>query len=185
MTEKNTKRILSAAAILMLLGGIALAADNYPIAIPGGNRILMRSTEITAATSSSPAIHAPYVQRLSIYPGGATPISASSANVANASAVATLAGVASKTTFICGFTISSGGATGATLVTPTVVGTITGTLNYTYGAVAGATLANPSLPVSMWPCVPASAVNTAIVVTLPALGAGNTNATVNAWGFQL
>jgi hypothetical protein len=32
---------------------------------------------------------------------------------------------------------------------------------------------------------PLGDLNTAIVVTLPALGAGNTNATTTAWGFQL
>jgi hypothetical protein len=52
-------------------------------------------------------------------------------------------------------------------------------------AVAGATLKNEDVIVTFDPPLPASADNTAIVVTLPALGAGNTNATANAWGFQL
>jgi hypothetical protein len=33
--------------------------------------------------------------------------------------------------------------------------------------------------------VPATAVNTAIVVTVPSLGAGNTNAAVTAFGFYV
>jgi hypothetical protein len=32
--------------------------------------------------------------------------------------------------------------------------------------------------------MPSSTVNTAVVVTLPSLGTGNTTATVNAWGYQ-
>jgi uncharacterized membrane protein len=71
------------------------------------------------------------------------------------------------------------------VVNPTVVGTITGTLTYVYAAVAGALLVNTPLIVSFVPPIPASAVNTAIVVTLPSLGIGNTNACVVAHGYQL
>jgi hypothetical protein len=113
-----------------------------------------------------------------------TMITASSGNVANASAVATLAAAAGKTTYISGFEITSGGATAASLVAATVAGLTGGTATYTYGCVAGATVANSPLQVTFYPPLPASAVNTAIVVTLPALGAGNTNATVVAHGYQ-
>jgi hypothetical protein len=47
-----------------------------------------------------------------------------------------------------------------------------GTLTYTYVSVAGVTLGNTPLVVDFAPCLPASALNTAILVTLPALGAG-------------
>src|SRR6266849_3022030 len=53
-----------------------------------------------------------------------SPITASATGT-TASIAATLAGVASKTTFICGMTISSSGATAPTAVTVTVAGTIT------------------------------------------------------------
>lgn len=116
------------------------------------------------------------------YPG--TIITASSGNVANASAAATLGAVAGKTTYMTGFEITSGGATAAAIVSPTVTGISGGTATYTYGCVAGATVANSSLQVTFYPPLIASAANTAIVVTLPALGAGNTNATVVAHGYQ-
>src|SRR5262245_24612427 len=116
---------------------------------------------------------------------GGTPISASSGNVANASAVATLASVTGRTTFICGFALTSAGSTGAAIVSPTVTNVITGTQTYTYATVAGVTLGNTPLIVNFNPCLPANAVSTTIVVTLPALGAGNTNATATAWGYQL
>lgn len=70
-------------------------------------------------------------------------------------------------------------------VTVTVVGTISGTLSYTTAAVAGVLLPNTPLIVEFSVAIPGSAINTAIVVTCPALGAGNTNSTVVAHGYQL
>jgi hypothetical protein len=114
----------------------------------------------------------------------ATPITASSGNVAAATATATLAASAGKTTYICGFAITSAGSTAAAVVSPTVTNTITGTLTFTYATVAGATLANQPLIVPFTPCVPANAANTTIPVSMPSLGTGNTNTTVDAWGYQ-
>lgn len=119
------------------------------------------------------------------FPAGATPITGASGTVAAATATATLAAVAGKTTYITGFQITSTGSTGAAVVAPTVTGVITGTMTYAYASVAGVTLGNQPLSIVFNPPVPASAVNTAIAVVLPSLGAGNTNATVNAQGFQL
>jgi hypothetical protein len=110
----------------------------------------------------------------------AAPVTNGSGNVANAVATATLAAAAGKTTYISG-----AGATAAGVVNPTITGVIGGTKTYTQTVVAGATLANPILDVQFCPPIPASAVNTAIAVSCPALGAGNTNNTVNAYGFQL
>lgn len=115
---------------------------------------------------------------------GATSISASSGNVAAATATATLAAVAGKTTHICGFSITSTGSTAAAVVSPTVANLIGGTMTYTYASVAGVTLSNAHLTVAFNTCVPANATGTTIPVSMPSLGAGNTNATVNAWGFQ-
>ena len=123
--------------------------------------------------------------RTSDYPATATAITAASGNVANASAAATLAGASSKTTYITGFQITAGGATAASIVSATVTGTITGTMTYSFVVPAGVTTAATPLIVTLPKPVPASATNTAIVVTLPALGSGNTNATVNAQGYQL
>lgn len=114
-----------------------------------------------------------------------TAINAASGNVANASAAATLTGADGKVTHICGFSITSTGSTAAAVVSATVTGLTGGTATFTYATVAGATLSNQPLVVTFTQCIPASDANTAIVVTLPALGLGNTNATVNAWGFRL
>lgn len=131
------------------------------------------------------ASHQLLMDHISPYPYGATPITAASGNVANASAVATLAASATKTTYITGFTISSSGATVGSVVSVTVVGTVSTTLTYTYAAPAGVLTMGTPLVVPFPVAIPGSAVNTAVVVTLPALGGGNTNATVVAHGYQL
>ena len=111
-------------------------------------------------------------------------ISASSGNVANASAVATLPAVAGKTTYITGLAITGSGATVGSIVVATVAGLSGGTASHIFESPTGATVGSTPLVLQFTPPLPASAVNTAIVVTLPALGAGNTNAAVTAWGYQ-
>ena len=93
----------------------------------------------------------------------------------------TLAAVANKRTYICGFVVSSGGTTGALVDTVTVAGTVGGTMSYRFVFVsAGQGL----LGVAYGPtCISSSAVNTAIVVSVPAGGTG-TLVAANAWGFQ-
>lgn len=117
--------------------------------------------------------------------GAAVSVKASSGNVANAAGVATIPAVAGKTAYISGFDITGAGATAASVVNPTISGLLGGTSTYSLSVVAGATLANPVLSIQFNPPLPASAVNTAIVVTCPALGAGNTNNTVNAYGYYI
>ena len=119
------------------------------------------------------------------YPAAAVPITNSSANQANANAIATLPAAAAKFTYLTGFQVTASGATLGLAVTVTVVGVVTGTMNYTFSFPAGALIAATPLIVTFPIPIPSSAVNTAIVVTLPAGGAGNTNATAVAQGFQL
>lgn len=117
------------------------------------------------------------------YQSNQTPLIAKSGNVANASAAATLTGTATTTVYLAGFEVSGSGATAALPVTVTIAGLLGGTIQYTYNFVAGALLGNTPLVVEFDPPLPASAVNTAIVVTCPASGAGGTNNTVVAHGF--
>lgn len=119
------------------------------------------------------------------YPVGAVPVQASSGNVANAAATATLPAAAGKTTYMTGFTISGAGATAALVVNPTIVGLLGGTATYTYTFVAGVTTPNTTLAIRFFKPLPGSAINTAIVVSCPAGGAGNTNNTVSVEGYQL
>jgi hypothetical protein len=109
--------------------------------------------------------------------------SISSGNVANASAVATLAGGTQQFTYLTGFEATFSGATAAVCVNLTITGGLGGTLTYPVCAPAGATLAGYPVGFEFIPPLRSSAVNTSFVVTLPALGAGNTNAAVNAHGY--
>lgn len=97
---------------------------------------------------------------------------------------ATLAATASKTTYIEGFDLTYGGATSASVITVTVTGT-TNTLSYTVNVLGSATGPGTAQPLSVrFPTpIPSSAVNTAIVVTVPSTGSGNTSTSVSAYGF--
>jgi len=111
-------------------------------------------------------------------------VTASSGTVAAGTATATLPAFVGRNTYICGFAITSAGSTAAAVVAPTVTGIVGGTMTFAYASVAGVTLSNAPLVVLFTPCMPSANVQQAIVVSLPSLGAGNTAATVNAWGFQ-
>lgn len=120
-----------------------------------------------------------------IYPASSTPLIAGSGNVAAATATATLGAVASKTMYLTGFTCTAGGATAAAVVDVTVAGLLGGSRIYTFGAPAGAGVPATPLNVAFNPPLPASAVNTAISVSFPSLGAGNVRAAVVATGFYI
>ena len=117
------------------------------------------------------------------YPTNSRPITASTPGTVGAIA-ATLPGAAGKVTYICGFSLTSGGNTAAATGLATVTGTITGTLNYAYVSPAAGT--QGKLVVNFAPaCIPANGMNQSIVVTQPASGTGTANAAVTAWGYQL
>lgn len=118
-----------------------------------------------------------------LVPAGAANVAASSGNVANAAATATLPAVVGKTNYVTGFSITGGGATAAALVTATLTGVVGGPLSYTFGAPAGPAVAALPLIVELETPIPGSAVNTAVSINLPALGTGNTNAAVSIHGY--
>lgn len=119
------------------------------------------------------------------YPAGATPVTGTSGNVANASAVASLPAVTGRTNYLTGVDFSPGGATTAAEVLATVAGLISGNVTYVVGAPAGVGIPGGLVALRFNPAVPASAVNTAITATLPALGVGNAQATVNLYGYLI
>jgi hypothetical protein len=113
-----------------------------------------------------------------------TPLVSSSGHVAAGNATATLVAAAGKTTYISGLSLTGGGATAASVVEATVTGLAGGNMTLVMPVPAG--VANLTTPVSLTfdPPLPASAPDVAIVVNMPSLGSGNTNAAANAWGFQ-
>lgn len=118
-------------------------------------------------------------------PVGATIVLGAFSGADTTSQAATLAANATKTTFICGFTVTGLGATALTNVI-VAVASLTGatTLSYQYSMPAGATVVTTTpLNVRYQPCLPGNAINTAITVTVPG-GAGNTSTAISAWGYQ-
>ena len=119
-------------------------------------------------------------------------LAASSGNVANASAVATLTPGTGLRAYLQHVTVSGAGATAGSVVSMTVTGLMGGTQTFNIEVPAGVTTGIGAsnagvINFDFGPSgagLPGAAINTAIVVTVPAFGSGNTNAAVNANGFQ-
>jgi hypothetical protein len=115
------------------------------------------------------------------YPDTAVPYTSSTTGTTTA-ITATLAGAASVTTYICGFSVRAN-ATAAQTNNIVVSGTVSGSLNFTQWTAPLATGLGVSEQIFS-PCIPASAANTSIVVTTGAAGASGT-ISVAAWGYKL
>lgn len=112
-----------------------------------------------------------------------TQVTGTSGNVAASPAVATLPAVAGKFTYVTGFEFTAAGASAALDVIATLVGCVSGTLSYIVVATSTVTTAVAPLIVQFSTPIASSAVNTAITLTVPSLGSGNTNACANIHGF--
>src|SRR5216684_8029090 len=95
--------------------------------------------------------------------------------------VGTLAAAASKTTFICGFNVSTIGGTAPS--SPITVAGLIGS-SQVYQTPINAAAGQILITQNFNPCIPASAVNTAITITTTAAAAA-TAVDVNSWGYQL
>jgi hypothetical protein len=145
---------------------IPLAADAQTIGCTGPTGANCVPVVLIPATGSSGG-----------YPTGATPIQGNATGTTGA-VVGSLAGVAGKTTYICGFAVS---AVGSGAVGPiTIANTITASQVYQFTATA----TGGALTQGFTPCIPASAANTAITTTTTADGTA-TAVDVNSWGYQL
>jgi hypothetical protein len=69
------------------------------------------------------------------------------------------------------------------MVSATLTGLYGGTITYAFGCPLGAGVPAVPLTVNFNPPLDAAATNTAIVLTLPPLGSGNTNAAIAIHGF--
>jgi len=119
------------------------------------------------------------------YPAGATPLNATSGDHGATSNAATLTPGSGKTAYLAGFDVVATGATSAVVVDVTVSdGTWTLTYPLNVPATSAAVQLAPLIR-SFNPPLKASAANTAITVTCPSLGTGNTNCCVNAFGYKL
>lgn len=138
--------------------------------------IRIRSTAVASGTANI-RISSTSVQTSPVPPVIAQ-ISGNAAGTTGA-VVGTLAAAALKTTFICGFNVQAIGGTAA--IGPVTVAGLIGASQVYQGSssVAG----GPVAAASFTPCVPASAVNTAITITTTANGTA-TAVNVNSWGYQ-
>lgn len=120
----------------------------------------------------------------STYPPGAIAVTGAFSGADTASASASLAASPGRTTYVCGVKVSGLGATALTNVIATVA-TVAGgnTLSYQYSMPAGATVVATPVDIAYTPCIPASAQNAAITVTVPG-GAGNTSTAIAVYGYQ-
>jgi len=128
-----------------------------------------------------------YTQNINVAPGpgGRVDVSCSTGNVAAAVATCTMPATTGKTTYVTGFDISGSGATVGSVVTCTLTNTNSGTMSYTFAATAGALLADTPVSKDFKTPLKATASNTAPVLSCPSLGTGNTNMTINAYGYEL
>jgi|SRR5215467_4771062 len=104
-----------------------------------------------------------------------TTVTGSSGSQTNATATATLPAVANKTNFVTGFDISSSG-TIAAAVAATLTGAGSGTMTYQINTTPAFSSVQFSHP------IPATALNTAITLSVPALGASGVGS-ANIYGF--
>lgn len=134
-----------------------------------------------APASAQLACPDPYSAR-----GLCTPITISTTGTAGATSV-TIPAVAGKTAYLCAFNFTGTNATAATNGSVTVTGLIGGTVTYGYPTLAaGAAVQNtPPVDEGFTPCIPASNINSAIVVNGPALGTGAPLVTLTASGYYL
>src|SRR5215469_3303557 len=95
--------------------------------------------------------------------------------------VGTLAARTGVTTYICGFNVSAIGGTAT--VGPITVAGLVGSSQVYQAPVNGTAPAPTVAAFTFYPCIPASAPNTAITVTTTANGTA-TAVDVNSWGFQ-
>lgn len=151
---------------------------------------LVSATGADVGTATSPlpvtaAASSPIPITGAQYPVGAVALIHGSANAANAVAAATLTGGALTTVYLAGFEITGSGATAGLPVAVTVTGLLGGTRTYIYTFATGALVANTPLIVQFTPPLPASAVNTAIVVSCPAGGTGAANNCTVAHGYHV
>lgn len=147
------------------------------VAVAGYDLVRIRSTAVTSGTVNV-RISSTSVQTSPV-PQVTTPTTNSAVGTTGVT-TATLAAAATKLTYLCGFTITSD-ATAALAGTATITGVIGGTMSFIQNV--GAATAAGILTQTFNPCLPSSAINTAIAANSIAAGVGG-NTAVTVWGYQ-
>lgn len=174
-----------------LAPGQAALASSSPVAIAknsGTGSTVAGAAVGTAGTASTEVVTVQGIAAGTViptsptpYPATAVPYTATATGTTGAT-TATLAGAASVTTYICGFSIRAN-ATAAATGNATVTGVITATMNFTQWTAPNASgLGITEMIFS--PCVPASGTNQSVAVVSAAPGTGGV-VSVTAWGYKL
>lgn len=174
-----TSALFGGVSTLGVVALLAIMFSSLPaLAAPLGSPCLQSgptTAECDPVNSSNPLPVSP-----SAFPTGAAPITGNAAGSTSA-VVGTLAAAAAKTTYICGFNVQAIGGTAT--VGPITVAGLKGSSQVYQTDVNSATVGKTVAAASFSPCIPASAVNTAITITTTADGTA-TAVDVNSWGYQ-
>jgi hypothetical protein len=108
----------------------------------------------------------------------------STATGAASSANVSLGGVAGKTTYLAGFSVSGLGSTAGGTVNITTSNLLTAQETYVITIPASATQAITTLQVTYNPPIPAVGQGQGITINVPSFGAGNTLSCAQCWGFR-
>lgn len=120
------------------------------------------------------------------YPKNATPVTATSGTVANATASAILAGVPGKTYYITGFEVINDGATAGTTVVASLSPVGGGAGSYNFPVVIQPKATAPTAPIIVEFTVPIPGVlSSGITLTVPAFGAGSTESMCFLHGYYM
>jgi hypothetical protein len=95
-----------------------------------------------------------------------------------------MAAVVGKTNYCEGFTITGGGATGASIIDVTLTGLVGGTMTFHVPIPAGAGVSITPLTVTFPRPRAATAPNIAVTLNVPTFGAGNTKASAVIYGYR-
>jgi hypothetical protein len=117
-----------------------------------------------------------------------TSVVATTGNQLATASSASLPAVAGAVNQLCGFSITGGGATAASIVQATITGLIGGaapSLILQIPVPQGVNNGISPIIVNFPNPIPASGPNVEIVLNLPSFGAGNTNAVGNIWGLSI
>lgn len=118
-------------------------------------------------------------------PPTAVQLAQGSGNVANAQAQVVFAAVPNQTNYITGYSITGGGSTAGSAVQSSLTGPLGGATYHSVVAPVGALVPFAPIVRTFNPPLAASGPNTALTLTLPALGTGNLAASVEMTGFRV
>ena len=93
--------------------------------------------------------------------------------------------VPGKTNYVTGIEFTPGNATAVAYVIATLVNILGTTLTFIVQVAGTGAVGSSNNQYSFNPPLPASAINTAVTLTMPALGAGNADASVNIHGYYM